>query len=225
MRHPLTGCVALGLALVWLVSPFPRGEVRAVPAKGKGKIIFLDLKSKANHKLKDDFHSSDFAGNNLAELPRGEKKFAGVKFKVGDGLLQLGSTQVQGKPDKIEGIAVGETFTKLHILHATGYQEEDGTAIGSYVVHYADKSKATIEIVYGKDVRDWWDAQDKGDTKRGKLAWEGVNAPVKERNGKVRLYLTTWTNPHPKKKVVSIDYTSAKTKCAPFCVAMTLEAK
>src|SRR5262249_1709507 len=158
---------------------------------------------------------------NLAVLPGGEKKFAGVKFKIGDGVLQLGSTLVEGKPEKIEGIAVGQTFAKLHILHATGYQVDDDTNIGSYIVHYADKTKATIDIVYGKDVRDWWDAMDQKETKRGKLAWTGVNDAVKERNAKVRLYLTTWKNPHPKKKVVSIDYTTAKTKCAPFCVAMT----
>jgi hypothetical protein len=40
----------------------------------------------------------------------------------------------------------------------------------------------------------------------------------------IRLYLCTWKNPHPTKKVVSIDYVKVgDTPAAPFWVAMTLE--
>src|SRR5262249_50902644 len=75
-------------------------EVRAVPTP-KERSTYLDLQPKANHKLKDDFHTTMFPGNNLAELPRGEQKFADVKFLVGDGLIQLGSAEVKGLPDKV----------------------------------------------------------------------------------------------------------------------------
>jgi hypothetical protein len=132
---------------------------------------------------------------------------------------------VTNKPDKVEGIPVGHKVARLHILHATGHQEKDGTVIGSYTIHYEDKSKATIAIVYGEDVRDWWFSVDTDGVKRSKVAWEGTNAAVKSRNAKIRLFLTTWKNPQPRKKIVSIDFASKKTRCSPFCVAMTVETK
>jgi hypothetical protein len=224
MKNLSLGGVLLGFAfglVFWTAQPRDLG---AVPAP-KEKTVFIDLQSKANHKLKDDFHGGSFPGNNLAAFTKGEKKLGGIKFSIGAGLLQLGSTNLADQPDKIEGIKVGHALAKLHILHACGYREEENTGIGSYIIHYADKTKATIEIAYGKDVRDWWASEDLNEVTRGKLAWEGTNAAVKERKHKIRLFLTTWKNPHPKKKVVSIDYTSANTKSAPFCVAMTAEAK
>jgi hypothetical protein len=37
----------------------------------------------------------------------------------------------------------------------------------------------------------------------------------------------TWDNPHPDKKIVTIDFGSKKeeTVAAPFCIAITAEAK
>jgi hypothetical protein len=131
----------------------------------------------------------------------------------------------------VEGIDVGQMFARLHILHATAWQVPDGTLIATYTIHYADKTRATIDVVYGKDVRDWWDAGDPRDTTRGKRVWQGRNDAIKglaRPNITIRLFLTSWENPQPRKKVVSIDYTAAdmeKNQAAPFCVAMTIEKK
>lgn len=209
------------------------GEAQAqtLPAKAEAAqaqaetITYIDLQPKANQKLKEDFHSDQYPGNNLAELPTGKQTFADVKFNIGDGAIQLGSKRVKDKPEKIEGIKVDQKLDRLHILHATGYRAEDDTPIGEYVVHYADKSKETIEIVYGKDVIDWWFYPDSKEVTRGKKAWEGQNEPAKGFDASIRLYLTTWENPHPGKQVVSIDYISTQTDAAPFCVAMTVERK
>jgi len=192
------------------------------PAKEKEPAPFIDLQPKANHKLTDNFHTPDSVGNNLAELPKGYRKFAGVKFFIGKGLIQLASPKVRDKPAKVEGIVVGRTFAKLHILHATGYTASDDTLIGKYVIHYDDKTTTAIEIVYGKDVRDWWNIDPTKGVTRGKVAWEGKN----QNTASIRLFLTTWQNPHPRKKVVSIDYLSTQTSdAAPFCVAMTVQGK
>jgi hypothetical protein len=220
LRHLVLGFL---LAMMFHAGDPLRIGAVSVP---KSTSICLDLQPQANQKLKDNFHSSDFAGNNLAELPRGNKKFAGVTFHIGDGLIQLASTIVKDKPDKVQGIAVGQAFARLHILHGTGYNVPEDTLIGKYIVHYQDKTRETIEIVYGKDVRDWWDGQDRKEVTRGKVAWKGSNAAVKQNNANIRLYLMTWKNPHPRNKVVSIDYLSTKTTAAaPFCVAMTVETK
>ena len=127
----------------------------AVPAPSQTS-VYINLQAKANHKLKDNFHSNT-PGNSLAELPQGEQKLAGVKFKIGEGLIQLGSQILNDKPEKVEGISVDRKFAKLHILHGTGYgggpNKEgsklfvpDDTLIGKYLVHYEDKTTANIPI-------------------------------------------------------------------------------
>src|SRR5262249_51048560 len=113
---------------------------------------FLDLTTHTNHKLKDDFNSGRYANNNLAALPTGKQTFAGVKFHVGEGLMQLGSANFKGKPEKVEGIKVGRMLQRLHFLHATGFSAPTGTVIARYVIHYADKTRSEVEVAYGKDV-------------------------------------------------------------------------
>ncbi len=204
------------------------------------KFTYVDLQPQANQMLTANLGSGR-EGNNLAGLPKGEQIFGGVKFKVEDGFIQLGSALLkEPKPDKVEGIKVGKTFAKLHVLHATFYgngtvigQEgmegdplfvPDGTRIGEYKVHYEDGSAEAVPIVYGQDVRDWWYTENSKGVSRGKVAWEGDNEWAKSLGSRIRLYLGTWENPKPKKKVVSIDYVKGNdTPAAPFWVAMTLE--
>src|SRR5205823_6181546 len=102
---------------------------------------------------------------------------------------------------------------------------EDDTPIGEYRVHYEDGTNAVIPIVYGKDVRDWFYVEDEKEPSRGKVAWQGNNGRAPQVGARIRLYLSTWENPSPGKKVTTIDYSSRKdqTVAAPFCIAMTLE--
>jgi hypothetical protein len=224
MRTVHSGQVVLGFVLTGLLLSGQGQPLRAVPLRPAkvSTTTFIDLQPKANQKLTDNFHTADAVGNNLAELPKGTQEFGGVKFHIGKGLIQLASPKVRDKPAKVERIAVGRAFATLHILHATGYTVTDGTLIGKYVIRYEDKTTTAIKIVYGEDVRDWWDLQDQKKVTRGKVAWVGKN----RNTASIRLFLTTWKNPHPKKKVVSIDYESTQTSdAAPFCVAMTVQAK
>jgi hypothetical protein len=189
------------------------------------KFTYLDLQPKANHKLKDSLHNRT-GNNNLAELKDGEQTLEGVKFKIGEKLLQLGSTNLQDMPEKIEGIKVDKTFAKLHILQATGWFAEDDAIIGEYTVTWDDDTSTTIPIRYGKDVLDWWFDDNSPEPSEAKVAWKGENEDSKAGNKKVRLYMTTWENPKPDKKVVSIDFSTTKqTQAAPFCVALTIETK
>jgi hypothetical protein len=207
----------------------------AAAGQEKGSFVFLDLEGKANQKLKEPFHSGS-EGNDLAELPAGEQVLAKVKFKVGAGAIQLGSTLAKDFPEKVEGIEVKLKLAKLHFLHGTGfggYGKEgdplfvaDDTLIGEYLVHYDDKTTEKVPIVYGKDVRDWWNWDESKPVTRGKVAWEGTNDNAKKYNVKLRLFLTTWENPHPDKTVAKIDYRSTKeSPAAPFCVAISAEGK
>jgi len=204
--------------------------------------VHVDLKAGANQKLTDPF-GSGAAGNDLSALPAGEQTFGGVKFKVGEGLIQLGSKLLkQERPDKVEGVKVGRKVARLHLLHGTLYGngstigEEgkegdplfvaDGTRIAEYTVRYEDKTTEVIPVVYGEDVRDWWYTGSPKDLKRGKVAWEGENEYARGLDSKVRLFRGTWENPKPDKVVVGIDFAKVgDTPAAPLCVAIAIEPK
>jgi hypothetical protein len=195
----------------------------AVPlvAEGEKGTTYVDLGAKANQKLKEGYGDD---ANNLAQLTEGEQTLAGVKFKIGAGLIQLSGKETENLPEKVEGIKVGATCSKLHFLHATHYSAKDDTIIGYYTVNYDDKSQETIPIVYGKDVLDWWYTDESKEPTRGKVAWKGDNENAKNSGSKIRLYLTTWKNPEPTRKVVSIDFGSTNAdKTAPYCVAITAQ--
>jgi hypothetical protein len=197
------------------------------------EITYIRLDSKANQKLVENFHGDDDVGNDLAELPKGKQTFAGAKFMVGEGAIQLRSTMLPHMPEKIVGIKVDQTFAKLYVLHACGWgaagtseSVSDDTVIGQYKVHYEDNTSVVIPIAYGRDVRDWWNHDNSKPVTRGKVAWSGSNDLSRMFNVSIRLYLSTWENPQPDKKVRSIDYiATGDTAAAPFCVAMTAESK
>ena len=182
---------------------------------------YVDIKGHSKQKLKEDLGTGRYTGNNLAGLRMGVKKYAGVRFRIADRFIHLG----REKDRKVEGVKLGRTLGKLHFLHATEHAAADDTVIAKYVVHYEDKTKAEVEVVYGKDVVDWWAYPMRAVPTRAKIAWEGENEPAKGYDAKIRLYLTTWKNPHPKKKVVSLDFvaTGTDTSVTPFCVAITME--
>ncbi|MCH9022124.1 MAG: tetratricopeptide repeat protein, partial [Planctomycetes bacterium] len=198
------------------------------PFTPSGRLTPIDVQSRANQKL------TETLGNNpdddLRELPRGEQVFGGVKFNIDDALIQLHSQRLaEPRPRKVEGIMINQSFSRLYILHSTGWSVADGTVIGQYKVNYEDKTGETIPIVYGEDVRNWTvissniNAEFKAPVTRGKLVWIGENPVSRSVGGLRRLYLTLWKNPHPDKKVSSIDFISMMTDAAPFCVAMTVE--
>lgn len=201
--------------------------VAGAPAPKSEPIQFISLKGHTNVKMDENLHSDRFPNNNLKSLPTGKQKLGDVQFEIGEGVLQLGSSNVVGKPSKIEGIKVGRAFKKLHLLHATGYNAEDGAVIAKYVIHYEDKTTSEVEVKYGEDVVDWWAYPDRAGPSKGKVAWEGENEASKGFEAKIKLYLKTWENPKADKRVVSIDFvaTNPEGPAAPFCVAMTVEDK
>src|SRR5260370_42642519 len=107
---------ALCVSLAWGADASKTAKKDA-QKKNARQFQYIDLKSKSNHKLKDQFHDNSNPGNDLAGLPVGEQTLAEVKFKIGEGYLQLGSMRLTEQPDKIEGIKVDKRFAKLHILH------------------------------------------------------------------------------------------------------------
>jgi hypothetical protein len=217
VRHLLT--FSAGLVIATGLSGAP--SLKTEPTQ------FISLKGLTNVKLDENLHSERFPNNNLKSLKTGKQKLGDVDFEIIDGVLQLGSSSVD-KPKEFKDIKVNRTLKKLHFLQATGYDAEDGAVIAKYVIHYDDKSTADVEVKFGEDVVDWWAYPGRAGPSKGKVAWESENEASKGFDAKIRLYMKTWENPKPDKKVVSIDFIATqpeKVTAAPFCVAITAEDK
>ena len=151
-------------------------KAREITAKNKGQFHFVDLAKRTNQELSEDFHG--YEGNNLKPLPRGKQTFAEIPFHVGEGMIQLAGKRAPEWPEAVEGIPVGKKATHIHFLHGTGWGSPgvaDGTVLGHYTVNYEDETSKQIPIVYGEDLRDWWQLADTSLATRAETAWTGVN--------------------------------------------------
>ena len=94
------------------------------------------------------------------------------------------------------------------------------------MLHYADGETRPLDLVYGRDVRDWWYDPAKADaetTDRAKVVWTGLNPVANDYGRRLRLYLNTRENPRPGVKITSSDFVSAMSESAPFLIAITVE--
>lgn len=167
--------------------------------------------------------------NNLARLPAGLKIFNGVRFKVA-GIIQLAdkndSTQPNHPyPESVRGIPVKRICQKIHILHGTTHSTAFGAAVSSLVLHYTDGTTEKLDIVYGRQVYDWWFRG--GDevplANNTQIAWIGQNPYAAKYDSRVRVFKTTFDNLKPGVRIDTIDYVSALSPSAPFMIAMTVE--
>ena len=182
--------------------------------------------------LQDSLNSpSTLKENNLVEVPVGRTTLGTIPFEI-EGVVQLlGRKLIEwGRelyPKAVNEIEIDRQFDRLHLLHgAGGVFDPVDTVIGHVVLHYDDGTKAELPIVRAQHVQDWWGEVDQAVSHPGtQLAWAGSNAAIKRfgTGGAIRLYRTTFTNPHPDKTVRSIDYVSAMNQSSPFMIGLTLE--
>ncbi len=167
--------------------------------------------------------------NNLAGLPAGRQTYDGVRFNVA-GIIQLASgndvTQTNNPyPGTVEGIPVNRACHQVHLLHGTTQGVDDQTVVASLVLHYADGTTGKLDIVYGRQVYDWWfkgtaDVPLAGNTT---VAWVGENPEAKHEGYRIRVFKSSFANPKPDKRIDTVDYVSALTPSAPFLLALTVE--
>jgi serine/threonine protein kinase len=195
---------------------------------------FIDLQPRANVAIA----AGTRAGNNLAELGTGQKVLGGIPFQIGDNYLHLGYGE-ENLPQQIHGIAIGTRVHRLHFLHSTErtiaiaddarvdeIHIRDGVELARYFAIYDDGSQEPIPVVHGTDIRDWWNWDGSKPTRRGREVWRGSNPAIAaEQPGlSLRLFHSTWDNPHPDKSIRSLDYVrTAEGAAQPFCMAITAE--
>jgi len=172
--------------------------------------------------------------DDLSELATGLVTLGGVEFDI-RGVIQLRRAEPLDKPAemaaaddpvRVQGIPIEQEARQLHLLLGTIQPEADGTVIGSLVLHYADGETRSLDLVYGRDVREWWYDPAKGDTEttdRAQVVWTGLNPVANRASRRLRLYLNTRENPRPGVAIASFDFVSTMTHSAPFLIAVTVE--
>ncbi len=142
-----------------------------------------------------------------------QKKLNGVLFRL-DGIILVGPGETTsgstGEPvtvvKKVENIPVGHKAERLYFLHATHWGADNGAKIGAYVIHYADGTKEEIPIRYGMEVLDWWAFKERGsEVTNAEVAWTGSCEAAERNMVSIRLFMTTWKNPHPGVEIKSCD--------------------
>ena len=195
----------------------------AVPQGLKERLTFVNLDPRGTEFLADGPGGN---GNDLARLPRGVHKMGATYYRVGEKLIHLRGRNAPGLPGSVAGIVVGDRGHKLHIVHGAHWAAEVGTEVATYNIHYVDGATVRIPVVYGRDVVNWWlfPRGVKQTPSDATLAWTGSNDVTDMNPGlTLRLFATTWTNPHPDRAIATLEVTSKGTGCDLFLVALTLE--
>jgi hypothetical protein len=217
-------------------APTPAVLPAAVAPLGPCRLV--DLRSFANQQLTDSMLATDH--NDLSQLLAGaadpqnpERTLGGIPFRLG-GLVMVGPGETSGgdgvrvpvKPE-VDGIPINQKARRLHFLQGTHWHPRNGVLIGSYVVNYADGTRVSIPIRYGRDVVDWWTVDNgSSEAAQTRLAWVGNNAAAGGRP--IRLFVKSWENPRPQVPIRSVDMVAGSQSPgpeapAPFLVGLTVE--
>lgn len=155
--------------------------------------------------------SASWTGASAWEVvPHGPATLGGVLFNV-DGLLRLAGTgdSTRSYREKVEGIAVGRKFGRLHLLHLTGAAGQADTPYARVILRYADESTASFTLVYGKHARYWhrstYEYPSALSDPNSKVVWRGTHESTPKT---LRLFKTTFENPKPDQEVATIDLIS-----------------
>tara|TARA_B100001971_G_C18219988_1_gene556456 strand:- start:62 stop:751 length:690 start_codon:yes stop_codon:yes gene_type:complete len=222
--------ILIGLLVVGCLSP--SSTVVEIPARSaKAKADLIDLGIYYTQALTKPLHT-ERPNNDLRSMPQGVHVLAETAFDI-RGLIQLANTSLREQfPERVDRIKVNRSCQKLHLLHGTGWNAPEGTAIARLILHYENGESRQLSINYGQHVLDWWKyPNDKKEATDSVVAWLGSNGAAEAWGSQegftepilIQLFKTTWTNPLPNAAIRSIDYVSTLTEAAPFILALTLE--
>ena len=117
--------------------------------------------------------------------------------------------------DRVNGLKVGRRFDRLYSLHSSVWnQAAPGQPLWKYVLHYADGTSAQLPVRNKIEVGDWFKPRK---LIKARVAWRGVAMKLSP----VGLYIAGFDNPHPGKKVLTLDIISCKAKGIPGIIALS----
>ncbi len=176
-----------------------------IPARSKQAIPdLIDLASYYTSSLDDD---------NLSALPKGVLAYQRAAFDI-RGVIQLAGVGQSSHPNAVNGIAIHHKGEKIDFLQGAAGRAKEDTAIGNYVLHYANGDTRKIPLVYGRNI---------GDSFEGKTADILTDASLAWTDDSARIFKYTVNNPLPGVEIETMDFLSNKTQAAPFLIAVTVE--
>jgi hypothetical protein len=205
-----------------------RGAHKPKPYLDDKSVFYIDLKKQANRAFVDDVRGDGKGGwddggpeNDMRTFQTGRQYLNGVPYQIiepaandGKACIVLSGGTFAWAPDGAFGIPVAQLAKAFYFLHAYGYGKE-GETCAKYVVHYEDGSQMNIPLVCGKNISTWWGGTN---LESAEVAWSGKNPSA----GTISVYSYRWQNPHPEKKVATIDFVCFKTgNTVPILVAIT----
>ena len=196
-------------------------DIQVPPRDPQTPAALLDLSPFYNVNLDTDWRGMRCLRHNLSTLPRGQQNLAGIAFDV-RGAIQLTwgdsvSRDLQ-YPDAVRGIPVGRPCQRIHFLHAVALGGIPGVKAAIYGLRLENGRRVDWSATVGLDLARW-DRHPSWDQPELVVAWEGTSPA----GIPVRLFRSTWTNPHPDVPVKAIDFETPKPGHGPFLVAITVD--
>jgi len=161
--------------------------------------------------------------NNLAGLPTGIQRLAGVDFDVRGGIVVRAKDILPDFPSWVGGIRVDQRCDRLHFLCALALGMPPGIRAGTLSMHLAGGAQSELPLTSGVNIENWWGEDGKPRSNRPAAVWTGQN-PFASRHGfHLQLFKATWENPRPAQSVESVTFRSELREAAPFLLAITAE--
>jgi len=170
------------------------------------------------------------AGSCWSVVPWGHHTYDGVPFECG-GIMELTGIDAARQigevfPGRYTDIPIGSAAAWIHLVHGVGWKEADGVPIERITVHYVNGQTSTLLIRYGINVRNWWQEPSELDSRladpNSKVIWSAPNPEPVGRPTTLRLYKTSFVNPHPRWVIATLDIESLFTHATPVVVAITV---
>jgi hypothetical protein len=185
----------------------------------------IDLRGIANRSHIDDGDGwlGKGPGYDLRNLPTGAQRFAGVRFDVIDPAANRGRSVVMLRGaaaalERLPGrvtVVVRRPATTLCVLHALPYPARPGELVATYRVYFDDGASADIPVHYRRTIGTWLDTPA---SLEHEIVWTGATRAGVD----VRLSMLCWTNPDPRRAVMTIDLIAGGAEAAPAVFAITL---
>lgn len=184
----------------------------------------VDLRGVANRSHIDDGDGWLRKGPayDLRNLPTGTRRFAGVLFDLIDPaanrgrsivMLRGGGPALERLPDHVT-VVVRRPVTTLCVLHALPYPARPGELVATYRVYFDDGGSADIPVHYRRTIGTWLDDPV---SLEHEIAWSGST-----RSGiGARLSMLCWTNPDPRRAVMTVDLLAGTADVSPAIFAVT----
>lgn len=158
--------------------------------------------------------------NDLHEFPTGKQVFQKIPFQIivpeeNGRKACLGLSSQKGYTSRSQ-LSVGQKAKSVYLLHTVN----DNYYAGRATLIYEDGSRFSDEIGPGK-ISNWWypsASQNRKEMPKMKVAWRGKN----KFSDKVGVCVYGLNNPHPNKKIESIEFTAAENGTKWMVLGVTL---